>query len=192
MLSGQLTLDAGTGSRPRTLANKPRLTTAARFLARDQITVNFLNGLLAGDEIKPTPSWRSAQLQQRSIRVAMLSGDNHSSANAVGRQLGITEVHAEILPGEKARVITDLKSGAAVVAMVGDGIAAPAGCRDVGIAMSTGTDVAMRAAGITRCAASGSVADAIDISRALTARFARTCLGFYLQPIGIRWRPGAI
>ncbi len=139
------------------------------WLATEENGKLLLTGLLAfGDEVKPTARIAIQQLQQRSIRVAMLSGDNHGSANAVGRQLGITEVHAEILPGEKARVITDLKSGAAVVAMVGDGINdAPAlAAADVGIAMSTGTDVAMQAAGITLMRGDpGLVADAIDISR---------------------------
>lgn len=128
-----------------------------------------LAGLLAfGDEIKPTAKAAVRQLQHLSLRVAMVSGDNHGSADSVGRQLGISEIHAEILPAEKARVITDLKAGGAVVAMVGDGINdAPAlAAADVGIAMSTGTDVAMQAAGITLMRGDpGLVADAIDISR---------------------------
>ncbi|AMO96329.1 copper-translocating P-type ATPase [Collimonas fungivorans] len=128
-----------------------------------------LAGLLAfGDEIKPTARAAIQQLQRLSLRVAMLSGDNQGSAGAVGRELGISEIHAEILPAEKARVITDLKAGGAVVAMVGDGINdAPAlAAADVGIAMSTGTDVAMQAAGITLMRGDpGLVADAIDISR---------------------------
>ena len=128
-----------------------------------------LAGLLAfGDETKATARAAIQQLQRLSLRVAMVSGDNHGSANSVGRQLGIDEIHAEILPAEKARVITDLKTGGAVVAMVGDGINdAPAlAAADVGIAMSTGTDVAMQAAGITLMRGDpGLVADAIDISR---------------------------
>lgn len=156
-----------------TLANKAKTLEAegrtVSWLATEQNGRLLLDGLLAfGDDIKPTAKAAIHQLQQRSIRVTMLSGDNHGSANAVGRQLGITEIHAEILPGEKARVITDLKSGAAVVAMVGDGIndAPSLAAADVGIAMSTGTDVAMQAAGITLMRGDpGLVADAIDISR---------------------------
>ncbi|WP_211452716.1 heavy metal translocating P-type ATPase [Collimonas antrihumi] len=155
------------------LANEAKMLEAegrtVSWLATEENGKLSLAGLLAfGDEIKPTARAAIQQLQQRSIRVAMLSGDNRGSANAVGRQLEITEVHAEILPGEKARAITDLKSGAAVVAMVGDGINdAPAlAAADVGIAMSTGTDVAMQAAGITLMRGDpGLVADAIDISR---------------------------
>jgi P-type Cu+ transporter len=139
------------------------------WLATEQNGQRTMTGLLAfGDEIKATAKAAVSQLQQRAIRVAMLSGDNHGSANAVGRQLGISEIHAEILPADKARTVLDLKAGGAVVAMVGDGINdAPAlAAADVGIAMSTGTDVAMQAAGITLMRGDpGLVADAIDISR---------------------------
>ena len=153
-------------SQAKTLENEGRTVS---WLAAEQDGKPALAGLLAfGDQLKPSAKAAVRQLQQRAIRVAMLSGDNYGSANAVGRQLGITEIHAEILPAEKARAITDLKSGATVVAMVGDGINdAPAlAAADVGIAMSTGTDVAMQAAGITLMRGDpGLVADAIDISR---------------------------
>ncbi|PFH11403.1 Cu+-exporting ATPase [Collimonas sp. PA-H2] len=139
------------------------------WLATEQDGLRTVNGLLAfGDEIKPTAKAAIRQLQQQAIRVAMLSGDNRGSANAVGRQLGISEIHAEILPADKAKAVIDLKAGGAVVAMVGDGINdAPAlAAADVGIAMATGTDVAMQAAGITLMRGDpGLVADAIDISR---------------------------
>ncbi|WP_395826188.1 heavy metal translocating P-type ATPase [Collimonas sp.] len=129
----------------------------------------LLIGLLAfGDQVKPSAAGAVQRLQQLSIRVAMLSGDNRGSANAVGKQLGIREIHAEILPADKARTIAELRSGGHVVAMVGDGINdAPAlAAADVGIAMSSGTDVAMQAAGITLMRGDPSlVADAIDISR---------------------------
>ncbi|AIY40772.1 Lead, cadmium, zinc and mercury transporting ATPase [Collimonas arenae] len=139
------------------------------WLATEQDGKRSVAGLLAfGDDIKPTAKAAIRQLQQRDIRVAMLSGDNWGSANAVGRQLGISEIHAEILPADKAKTVVDLKASATVVAMVGDGINdAPAlAAADVGIAMSTGTDVAMQAAGITLMRGDpGLVADAIDISR---------------------------
>jgi Cu+-exporting ATPase len=153
-------------SQAKTLETEGRTVS---WLATGQDGKPALAGLLAfGDQLKPTAKAAVRQLQQRAIRVAMLSGDNYGSANAAGRQLGITEIHAEILPAEKARAITDLKSAATVVAMVGDGINdAPAlAAADVGIAMSTGTDVAMQAAGITLMHGDpGLVADAIDISR---------------------------
>ncbi|MGB7194678.1 MAG: heavy metal translocating P-type ATPase [Collimonas pratensis] len=160
-------------------ADTTMLATEARRLETEGRTISWLasgavgqrtvNGLLAfGDEIKPAAKAAVQQLQQHAIRVAMLSGDNRGSANAVGSQLGISEIHAEILPADKAKAIADLKAGGAVVAMVGDGINdAPAlAAADVGIAMATGTDVAMQAAGITLMRGDpGLVADAIDISR---------------------------
>jgi P-type Cu+ transporter len=128
-----------------------------------------VRGLLAfGDSVKLSARGAIERLQRLSIRVAMLSGDNWGSANAVGKQVGISEIHAEILPADKARAIVDLKSNGTVVAMVGDGLNdAPAlAAADVGIAMSTGTDVAMHAAGITLMRGDPAlVADAIAISR---------------------------
>ncbi|MFC5474523.1 heavy metal translocating P-type ATPase [Paraherbaspirillum soli] len=128
-----------------------------------------VRGLLAfGDALKPSAKAAIEQLQRQAIRVVMLSGDNWGSVGAVGKQLGIAEIHAAILPADKARVIADLKKNGAVVAMVGDGINdAPAlAAADVGIAMSTGTDVALQAAGITLMRGDPAlVADAIAISR---------------------------
>ena len=128
-----------------------------------------IRGLLAfGDSVKPSAKMAIERLQQLSIRVAMLSGDNWGSANAIGKQLNIAEIHAEILPADKARTITGLQKDGATVAMVGDGINdAPAlAAADVGIAMSTGTDVAMHTAGITLMRGDPAlVADAITISR---------------------------
>jgi Cu+-exporting ATPase len=109
-------------------------------------------GLLAfGDSLKPGAGEAIAALRARGIHSHLISGDNAGSANAVGRALGIDQVHAQVLPADKAAHIAALKQGGAVVAMVGDGINdAPAlAAADVGIAMGGGTDVAMHAAGIT-------------------------------------------
>jgi P-type Cu+ transporter len=122
-----------------------------------------------GDTIKPSARAAIERLKQMGIRSVLLTGDNEGSAATVAAALGIDEFHAHVLPEDKARVIRDLKiRTAGIVAMAGDGINdAPAlAAADLGIAMATGTDVAMHAAGITLMRGDPAlVADAIDISR---------------------------
>ena len=115
-----------------------------------------LRALLAfGDEPKPGAKEALAALRARGIRTVMISGDNRGAAEAMARRLGLRpeegEVLAEVLPGDKAAMVTRLKEGGHTVAMVGDGVNdAPAlAAADVGLAMGNGTDVAMHAAGIT-------------------------------------------
>jgi P-type Cu+ transporter len=128
-----------------------------------------LLGLFAfSDQVKPNAQAAIAHLHSLGIRTVMLTGDNQGSADAVGTLLGIDTVAAKMLPADKTAKIMALKGEGAKVAMVGDGINdAPAlAAADVGIAMSTGTDVAMHAAGITLMRGDPAlVADAIDISR---------------------------
>src|SRR5690606_1121271 len=109
-------------------------------------------GLFAfGDSLKEGAAAGVAALQRRGIHTHLISGDNRGSAESVAKQLGIEQVHAEVLPADKAAEVARLKAGGAGVAMVGDGINdAPAlAAADVGIAMGGGTDVAMHAAAIT-------------------------------------------
>ncbi|SFX06764.1 Cu+-exporting ATPase [Janthinobacterium lividum] len=128
-----------------------------------------LLGLFAfSDQVKPNAQTAIAHLHSLGIQTVMLTGDNQGSADAVGKLLGIDTVAAKMLPADKTAKIVALKGEGAKVAMVGDGINdAPAlAAADVGIAMSTGTDVAMHAAGITLMRGDPAlVADAIDISR---------------------------
>ncbi|HYQ50725.1 MAG TPA: heavy metal translocating P-type ATPase, partial [Pseudomonas sp.] len=108
-------------------------------------------GLFAfGDSLKPGADQAIAALHAQHISSHLLTGDNRGSANVVADSLGIDDVHAEVLPADKAATVAELKKGG-VVAMVGDGINdAPAlAAADIGIAMGGGTDVAMQAAGIT-------------------------------------------
>jgi Cu+-exporting ATPase len=103
------------------------------------------------DSIKKTAPEAIAALHRQNIRIVMLSGDNRQTAQAVAKKLGIDEVEAEVLPGQKAEAVKKLQSGGQIVAMAGDGVNdAPALAQaQVGIAMGTGTDVAMESAGIT-------------------------------------------
>ena len=134
------------------------LETRAEELRREGRTVVFLAvdgacaGLLAvADPIKETTPEAIEGLHRERLRVVMLTGDHASTAEAVARQLGIDEVHAGVLPEDKARIVSELQEAGRVVAMAGDGVNdAPALARaDVGIAMGTGTDVAMESAGVT-------------------------------------------
>ena len=135
-----------------------RLDTAAEALRRKAATVIFVGvgGQLAGfvaiaDPIKATTLPALQALKAAGVRIVMLTGDGKTTAEAVGRELGIDEVIAEVLPEDKAAVVQRLKSEGRVVAMAGDGVNdAPAlAAAEVGIAMGTGTDVAMESAGIT-------------------------------------------
>jgi Cu+-exporting ATPase len=126
-----------------------------------------------GDAIKPHAKEAIAALHALHIQTVMLSGDNTAAANRVAQSIGIDEVCAQIMPGDKANIIRQLQNTndpqkRRWVAMVGDGVNdAPAlAVADVGMAMSTGTDVAMQAAGITLMHGNPNlVADAIDISK---------------------------
>jgi Cu+-exporting ATPase len=118
------------------------------FLAVDGAPAAILG---VTDPIKPTAKDAIAALHQQRIRIVMLTGDNRTAAQAVASQLGIDDVRAEVLPSDKRAVIEDLQGQGRTVAMAGDGINdAPAlAAAAVGIAMGTGTDVAIQSAGIT-------------------------------------------
>ncbi len=122
----------------------------------NNLAVRNLAGEAAGifaiaDPVKATTAEALKALHADGIRIVMLTGDNRTTADAVARQLGIDEVEADVLPDQKSAVITRLKSEGRVVAMAGDGVNdAPAlAAADVGIAMGSGTDVAIESAGVT-------------------------------------------
>ncbi|MFG1285348.1 HAD-IC family P-type ATPase, partial [Xanthobacter autotrophicus] len=101
--------------------------------------------------VKATTPAALAALRAAAVRVVMLTGDNRTTAQAVARRLGIDEVEAEVLPENKAQVVARLRQEGRIVAMAGDGVNdAPAlAAADVGVAMGTGTDVAIESAGVT-------------------------------------------
>ncbi len=134
------------------------LAARADTLREEGQTVMFVvvDGRLSGflgvaDPIKESTADAIADLHKEGIRVVMLTGDNQKTANAVAAKLSIDEVIAEVLPDEKAEVIKRLQRGGSIVAMAGDGINdAPALAQaDVGVAMGTGSDVAIESAGVT-------------------------------------------
>jgi P-type Cu+ transporter len=134
------------------------LEVEAGRLQEDGATAIYIaiDGQVAGvigiaDPIKTTTPAALAALAGEGIRVVMLTGDNRKTAQAVARRLGIEHVEAEVLPDQKSKVVEHLRADGHVVAMAGDGVNdAPAlAAADVGIAMGTGTDVAIESAGIT-------------------------------------------
>ncbi|MBI3346324.1 MAG: copper-translocating P-type ATPase [Burkholderiales bacterium] len=179
------------------------LAARAQQLEADGHTVSWLMdgaqplGLLAfGDQVKDTAAQAVAQLQARGIRTVMLTGDSRGAAAGVARTLGITEVHAEVLPGDKAALVQRLREGGAVVAFVGDGLNdGPAlAAASVGFAMAGGADVATEAAGVTLMRGDPRlVADALDVSRRTYAKirqglfwaFAYNVVGIPLAALGL-------
>lgn len=134
------------------------LRAAAESLRRDGATAIFLSVdgaavavLGIADRIKATTPDALASLKAQGLRLVMLTGDNRTTAESVARKLGIDTVEAEVLPEEKSRIVARLKGEGRVVAMAGDGVNdAPAlAAADVGVAMGSGTDVAIESAGVT-------------------------------------------
>jgi Cu+-exporting ATPase len=149
---------------------------ARRLQERAQTTVWLaVNGNAVGilgiaDPIKPTTRQAVRELHEMHLKIMMCTGDNQRTAESVARELGIDEFKAEVMPDEKIDIVKRLKSKGAIVAMAGDGINdAPAlAAADVGIAMGTGTDVAIESAGITLVKGDlMGIVKAIHVSRAV-------------------------
>jgi Cu+-exporting ATPase len=157
---------------------------------------DLLKGAIAiGDSLRADSVAAIAKLKNAGVEAIMLTGDNRSAAESIARDLGIERAIAEVMPADKANQITALQEAGRCVAMVGDGVNdAPAlATADVGLAMSSGSDVAMHTAGITLMRPSPMlVADAISISRATTRKihqnlfwaFAYNSLGIPLAALG--------
>ena len=141
------------------------------------------------DELRPEAKAAVKELQRQGIRTVMLTGDNEASARRIAGEIGIDEVRSQIQPHEKAQAVAELKEKSNIVAMVGDGINdAPAlAAAHVGMAMSTGTDVAMNSAGITLLQGNPLlIPEAISISRKTYAKIKQNLFwAFVYNVIGI-------
>jgi Cu+-exporting ATPase len=145
LMEERATLSASAPERAEELRGEGR---TVMFVAVDGVVVGMLG---VADPIKATTADAVKQLQRDGLELVMLTGDSRTTADSVARQLGIDRVVAEVLPDQKADVVKQLQAEGRVVAMAGDGINdAPALAQaQVGIAMGTGTDVAMESAGVT-------------------------------------------
>jgi P-type Cu+ transporter len=176
---------------------------SADLESRDGATAMFVavDGRPAGiiavaDPIKATTPAALASLRADGIRIVMLTGDNSTTAQAVAAKLGITEVEAEVLPEQKDAVVRRLRAQGRVVAMAGDGVNdAPAlAAADVGIAMGTGTDVAMQSAGVTLVKGDlAGIARARALSRATMRNIRQNLvLAFVYNALGIPLAAGVL
>jgi len=185
------------------IAADAQATAQAEQLRGDGATVMFLavDGALAGllavaDRIKPDTAKVIAALHRDGLRIVMLTGDNATTAQAVARELGIDEVHADVSPADKAAVVAALKAEGRRVAMAGDGINdAPAlAAADVGIAMGSGTDVAMESAQVTLVKGDlGAIARARALSRATVRNIHQNLFfAFIYNAVGIPLAAGVL
>ena len=179
------------------------LTAKAEDFRRDGATAMFVArggrvaGLLAiADPVKATTPAALAQLREENIRVVMVTGDNRTTALAVANKLGITDVEAGVLPERKSEIVQRLRDEGHVVAMAGDGVNdAPALAKaDIGIAMGTGTDVAMQSAGMTLVKGDlAGLARARKLSRAVLRNIRQNLvLAFIYNVIGVPVAAGVL
>jgi Cu+-exporting ATPase len=179
------------------------LATRAETLRSEGATALYLavdnqpGGVIAvADPVKQTTPDALAALRADGIRIVMLTGDNRTTAEAVARRLGITEVEADVLPEDKHRIVSRLRQEGHVVAMAGDGVNdAPAlAAADIGVAMGTGTEVAIQSAGVTLVKGDlAGISRAVTLSRA-TMRNIRQNLffAFFYNVVGVPLAAGVL
>jgi Cu+-exporting ATPase len=163
------------------------------LVARDG---HYLGALAVSDPVKGDSAAAVARLREMGLRVVMLTGDHEAAARAIGAEVGVDEVMAQVLPGEKAERIRELQSQGRRVAMVGDGINdAPAlALADVGIAMGTGTDVAMETGDMVLMGGSlAGVVHALELSHATFRNIRQNLFGaFFYNVLGIPIAAGVL
>jgi Cu+-exporting ATPase len=146
----------------------------------------YLGALAISDSLKPDSVAAVARMRDWGLRVIMLTGDHEAAARAIGEEVGVDEVLAQVLPGEKAARIEELQNRGRRVAMVGDGINdAPAlAVADVGMAMGTGTDVAMETGDMVLMSGSlASVVHALELSRATFKNIRQNLFGAFIYNV---------
>ncbi len=171
-LMAELGIDLGSGAQFAAAQEADGRTVSWLVVCSDSGN-ELAGGLAFGDALKSSARDAIVRLQALGIRTVMVSGDSEGAVRAVAAMVGIPEYHAQVLPADKEALVKQLKSVHGTVAMVGDGINdAPAlATADIGIAMATGTDVAMHTAGITLMRGDPAlIADAIEISRRTYAK----------------------
>jgi Cu+-exporting ATPase len=185
------------------LAVSAELASRADALRREGATAMFvtiddkLAGIIAvADPIKPTTQAALDSLKADGIKIIMLTGDNRVTAQAVAAKLGIADVEAEVLPDQKNAIVRRLRGEGRIVAMAGDGVNdAPALAQaDVGVAMGTGTDVAMQSAGVTLVKGDlAGIARARNLSRATMRNIRQNLvLAFVYNVLGVPLAAGAL
>jgi Cu+-exporting ATPase len=190
LIESNVTLSDGLKKEAHRLQEKAETTV---WVAVDGKAVGVLG---IADPIKPTTKEAIRELHEMNLKVIMCTGDNRRTAESVARELGIDEFSAEVMPDEKIDIVENLKSKGAIVAMAGDGINdAPAlAAADVGIAMGTGTDVAIESAGITLVKGDlMGIVKAMHVSRAVMRNIRQNLFfAFIYNALGVPIAAGAL